>query len=431
MPEAYNLNVSSASVIASHDLLKEFSTHHPLHSLLLTLPSQHSFIGDPYVPRSDPIPHIVQSALAHLPIQIYTSPEDRNEAFIAAGDASRSIIQGARMLELASKKSYVRDLAFVAELEVMGPSAGSSNGVLGVAQTAISLTRSQSAIARHELPSLRARPDEQRRMKHAAVRKTGLRALGYTPTTTVATALKSYLSSMLRLQSTQLASKIAVACSSPPAIPVLEEGLLALSGCNVQLLTVIDGAYFTLGCSAGIEERHTTPVAVLNAVPFKEGVRGVEILAERGLEGKVDLQMKCPVVDGEGKSSGMADVVVWTENLAGGAFAEASRPGVRAIAEWYSIDFVQRDARAFTMTLPPTEGVSGDEPKRRLTLRDPSGSARNLQFQSAAPESKPLLWRVNPICCPGGAKRKDVWDFFKEDRTLSRAHGIALTLAQL
>lgn len=417
------MNASRLSIPPSQDLLKEFSVRHPLHSLLLRLPSQHSFIGDPYTSRYDPIPHIVQSALGHLPIQVFTTPEDPNESFIAIEDASRGIIQGARMLELASKKGYVRDLGFVAELEIVGPLAQGASGSLGLAQAAISLTRSESALAQYDVatnPEI-IRPSEERRLHNIAQRKRSLGALGFTPLISVQAALKTYISSLLRLQSTHLSSRISIACSSPPAIPVLEEGLLSLTGCNVQLLTVIDGSYWTLGCSAGIEGPHTTPLAIVGAVPFKEGVRGVEILAERGLEGKVDLQMRCPIVDEAGKSNGLADVVIWTENLQGGAFAEASQPGVRAIAEWYSVDFVQRDSRSFTMTLPPTEGVDlGDEPKRRLTLRDPNGAQRNLQFQPPTGDSRTLLWRVNPICCPDQEKRKNVWDFFKEDRKLSR-----------
>lgn len=322
------------------------------------------------------------------------------------------------MLELASKKSYVRELGFVAEVEVVGPVTSGTPGSLGLAHIAISLTKSESALAERSDDTEDTRPSEQRRQRNLVARRTAQGALGFTPVISTTIAMKNYIATMLRRQVDHLASKVSVACSSPPAIPTLEEGLLALSGCNVQLLTLLDGSYSTLGCSSGFEGPHTMPLALMNAVPFKEGVRGVEILAERGAEGKVDLQMRCPIVDAEGKATGLADVVVWTENRDGGEFAEASKPGVRAIAEWYTVDFIQRDARSFSLTLPPTEDVEiGDEPLRRLTMEDPKGGAQKvLQFQPSTPDSRTMLWKINPICCPDLQRRKDVWDFFKEDR---------------
>ncbi|ORY72257.1 Proteophosphoglycan ppg4 [Leucosporidium creatinivorum] len=423
VPNTFNANASRVSTPASEGALKAFSVHYPLHSLLLRLPTSDSILGDPYSPRFDPIPHIVQSALGHLPIQIYTSPS-QTEPFLAIDDASRAVIQGARMLELASKKDYLRPLAFVGELTVVGPpnKGYGVSPILQVAQTAISLTQSQSAYA--EIPlegdqtsSSTPSPSPAEQSNH---RKLTTKVLGFTPATSVRTSLKRYLTSLLKLQSTHLSSRINVACSSPPSTPVLEEGLLALSGCNSQLLTVIEGAYYTLGCSAGIETPHPEPLAIVPAVPFKEGVRGVEILAERGLEGKVDVQLRCPTVDKEGKLTGQSEVVIWADTERGGEFAEQSKEGAHPIAEWYSIDFIHRDSRSFTLTLPPTEGVpEGEEPKRRLTLKDPVSQKRDVLFQPVTEEARALLWRVNPICCSASDRRKDVWDYFKEDPILT------------
>jgi hypothetical protein len=91
---------------ASEDALKEFTIHQPLHSLILRLPDQQRIIGDPFAARFDAVTHIVQSALGHLPIAIQSDSNDVDEPYIAVEDVARSIVQGARMLNLASKVSY-------------------------------------------------------------------------------------------------------------------------------------------------------------------------------------------------------------------------------------------------------------------------------------------------------------------------------------
>ncbi|BGP13960.1 hypothetical protein JCM10213_005544 [Rhodosporidiobolus nylandii] len=423
---AHNGNASSLSTYAAEDLIKEFTEQHPVHSLLLQLPSAFSIVGDPFSPRFDPVPHVVQSALANLPVTVYTS-STQTETFLSIDDAARSIIQGARMLDLASAKSYLRLLGFVAELEVVGPpqssGAASTSPLADLAQTAISLIQSESPYAEvvQEREAVFTASNAQFHNSETSLRKTASKVLGFSPTISVRAALKAYISSVLRLQATHLSSKINVACSSPPSIPVLEEGLLALSGCNVQLLTLVEGAYYTLGCSQGLEGAHLEPLAVVPAVPYKEGVRGVEVFAERGLEGKVDIQLRCPVVGSDGKLvAGESEIVMWADTMEGGEFAELNKPGAHPIAEWYTVEFVQRDARSFTLTLPPTEGVpEGEEPKRRLTFRDPNSNKRSLLFQPTGEDARALLWKFNPICCAASERRKDVWDYFKEDPLLT------------
>ncbi|GAA5848730.1 hypothetical protein JCM8547_004610 [Rhodosporidiobolus lusitaniae] len=422
---AHNGNSSSLSTTASDDSIKDYAEKHPLHSLLLQLPSAFSVIGDPFSPRFDPVPHLVHSALGNLPVTVYTS-STQTEPFLSIDDASRSIIQGARMLDLASTKSYLEALGFVAEVEVVGPresGSSSSSPLADLAQTAISLIQSESPYAEvvQERDPVATASNNEFHNSETSLRKTASKVLGFTPGITVRTALKAYISSLLRLQAHHLSSRINVACSSPPSIPVLEEGLVALNGCNVQLLTLIEGAYYTLGCSQGLEGQHFEPVAIVPAVPYKEGVRGVEIIAERGLEGKVDIQMRCPVVGEDGKLvPGESETVMWADTVEGGEFAELNKPGAHPIAEWFTVEFVQRDARSFTLTLPPTEGVpEGEEPKRRLTLRDPKSNKRTLMFQPTGEDARALLWKFNPICCAASERRKDVWDFFKEDPLLT------------
>ncbi|KAK4058870.1 hypothetical protein OIO90_000316 [Microbotryomycetes sp. JL221] len=419
MPGVTNWNASSLSTVAAEESIKQFAHKHPLHAIMLQLPSAYSVIGDPYSPRFDPVPHLVQSALGHLPIEVTASSEEQ-EPFIAIDDVSRAVVQSARMLELAGKKEYLRALAFVGEVQVIGPPLGqkSISPMLYVAKTVIKLTTSQSALATFDAdrePLIGPHPDLNNDRKRAA------KVLGFAPSLSVRTALGRYLTMLLKLQATHLATRVNVACSSPPSVPVLEEGLLALSGCNAQLLTVIEGAYFTLGCSQGVEGPHLEPLSMLPAVPFKEGVRGVEILAERGLEGKVDLQLRCPKLDNKGEPTQDSEVVVWaTATEVGGAasFADQSKAGEHTVAEWYSAEFIQRDSRSFTLSLPPTEGVTeGEEPKRRLVLQD--SAARKVTFQPITGEARPMLWRVNPICCAATDRRKDVWDFFKEDPLLT------------
>lgn len=348
-----------------------------------------------------------------------------HDSFLAIDDATQSIIQGARMLELSSKKAYLRALAFVAELEVIGPGIvlQSKAGPLAeLAKATIAITQSLSPFAEIVEGSLEDPADPAELVaRRKAQRKTLAKVLGFSPSITIRSALKTYILSLLTLQSTHLTKRANVACSSTPSVPVLEEGLLGLTGCNVQLLTVIEGAYFTLGCSVGLEGEHDKPLAVVGAIPYKEGVRGVEVLAERGMEGKVDLQLRCPVAV-DGKMTGESEIVVWADSPNGGEFSAAETAGARTIAEWYTVDFTNRDSRAFTLTLPPTEGVNAaDEPKRRLTLKDLRGDHRVVSFMTAVGgETRPMQWRVNPICCPSGERRKELWDYFKEDRELSR-----------
>lgn len=413
------------SVQAPEAALKAFTHKHPLHSLLVQLPSAFSIVGDPFSPRFDPVPHIVQSALGNLPVTV-TASSTQTEPFLAIDDASRSVVQGARMLDVASSKEYLRLLGFVGEVEIVGPPSSGSNRVQAasplaeLAQTAIALIQSQSPFATIEQPRAPiASPSDARfHVSEMAHRKTASKVLGFTPTISVETALRAYVSSILRLQTTYLSSRINVACSSPPSISVLEEGLLAMNGCNIQLLTLVEGAYHTLGCSQGLEGEHDEPLSLVSAVPYKEGVRGVEITAERGLEGKVDIQMRCPVVGKDGKLvPGESEVVMWADTPTGGEFAELSREGAHEIAEWFTVDFAQRDARSFTLTLPPTEGVpEGEEPKRRLTFREPNANRKTLLFQPTGDDAaRALLWKFNPICCAATERRKDVWDFFHED----------------
>ncbi|KAK4332774.1 Proteophosphoglycan ppg4 [Rhodotorula toruloides] len=115
---ADNGNSSTLTVQVPETAIKAFTTKRPLHSLLLELPSAFSIIGDPYASRFDPVPHIVHSALGNLPIN------------------------GARMLDVASSKEYLKSLGFVAELEIVGPPPSTSSKrpspLAELAQTAIS-----------------------------------------------------------------------------------------------------------------------------------------------------------------------------------------------------------------------------------------------------------------------------------------------------
>ena len=414
------LGPSAASVGPAQVVLKTFTSRHPLHSLLLQLPSSDSIIGDPFAPRFDPAPHVIQSALGNLPIQVSTSSA-MLDPFLAIRDATRSIIQGARMLELASRKDYIRLLGFVAELEVVGPKApgASRDGpVADLARTAVSMISSHSALSdKVSLGAAELAAGAAGVRKRDAARRVSAKALGAAPAIPVIEAAKTYMDYLLIRQAAHLATKVNVACASPPSLGVLEEGMMALGGCNAQLLTLIDGSYYTLGCSAGIDGA-PGPLALLPAVPFEEGIRGVDLVVERGLEGKVDVQLKCPVLDSSSAHTGKLQTVAWTDTKSGGQFANAGAKGADVIAEWFSVDFVERDTRAFTLTLPPTEGLPReDDPARRLTLHLPAQPDGELKFRIPANEAPALLFKVNPICCAAApaSSRKNAWDFFKED----------------
>lgn len=425
---------STSSSVASEsfasDRLRRFSRDQPLHSLLLHLPSSQSIIGDPFSPRFDPVPHIVHSALAHLPINLHMSNTTTQAKYLGICDASQAIIQGTRMLELAARKEYLEQLAFVAEVEIVGPELGESLAGKSVSliEAVISITGSQSPLSQTSdlfptsyTNSARSTGRSMLQTQLSSTQKTALSALGFTPTITMEDSLRTYITTLLRLQTVHLSKKISVACSTPPSQSILEEGLLALSGCSLQLLTIIDGSYHTLGCSDGIEGPHLTPVDLLAAVPHKEGVRGIEFYAERGVQNKIDIQIRCPASSEAGKLAGESEVIVWVETKAGGQFREESTQGSDVYEDWYTVDFVNRESRSFTLTLPPTEGLDETEellePKRVLTLKKSSvkGAAKVLAFQTLGKDSKAMLWRINPICC-GNEDKKGLWDYFKEDR---------------
>lgn len=361
---------------------------------------------------------MIQSALGNLPIQVQTS-HTMLAPFLAIRDATRAIIQGARMLELASRKDYIELMGFVAEVEVVGPApAGNKDGpVADLAKTVVSMVSSHSALSdKVGLSAAEVAKGAGEARRREAARKVSAKALGAAPSIPVLEAAKTYMDYLLIRQAAHLATKVNVACASPPSTGVLEEGMMALTGCNAQLLTLIDGSYFTLGCSAGIEGARS-PLALLPAVPFEEGVRGVELVVERGLEGKVDVQLKCPVLDSAGEATGKSQVIAWTDSKAGGQFALAGEKG-EVIAEWFSVDFVARDTRAFTLTLPPTEGLPREEdPARRLTLHLPAQADGELKFRVPANEAPALQFKVNPVCCSANAvaPKKTAWDFLTED----------------
>lgn len=428
-----NYAASKEAIAAGEKALKDFATKHPLHAVLLRLPSQHSFIGDAFASRFDPVPHMIESALGDIPINPPRPLETPIDPFIAVEDGARSVIQSALMLDLASRKEYLQAFAFVGELKIVGPTQKGLPDPEDFAEHVIAVTKSKSPLAIAAL-------DEDEPVRDLAVevegrwrqqlddsRKVATKALGYTPSIDIDSALRAHVASLLRRQDAHLSSRISVACSTPPAIPVLEDGLLGLNGCSVQLLTVIEGSYHTLGCSQGLDSTVSRPVSVLTAVPYKEGVRGVEIRAERGTDGRVDIQMRCPAVDTDGKLiAGQADVVTWAsldgKPSDGGlneGFAESSRQGVKTIAEWYTVDFVHRESRAFTLSLPLPEGVTErDEPRRRLMFRSARPSDMSMTFLPIDAEMTPIMWRINPVCC-AKPRSNELWDFFKEDPLLT------------
>ncbi|KDE08122.1 hypothetical protein MVLG_01603 [Microbotryum lychnidis-dioicae p1A1 Lamole] len=426
VPEAYNRNASELSTEGAIEALKTFTLHHPLHSLLLRLPPLDSIVGDPYASRSEMIPHLIESALGHMPLNIYTSP-DNYEPFLAANDASLSIIQSARMLELASRKKFLRALGFVAEVDVVGAErrtkGPSTLPIVDMVKTIIQLTSSQSPFLEIKQLNATSSPSglnaDQLKEQQASFRKRADKIIGFRPSTTLRVELKRYIAGVLKRHMSYLSSKINVACASPPSTSVLESGILALNGCSAQLLTIVEGSYWMLGCSEGVEGPHLEPLAILPAVPFKEGVRAVEIVAEQGHDGKPDLQLRCPRWK-DGELTGESEVIIWAETRDGGEFAFASKPGVHKIADWFPVEFVKRDSRAFSLSLPPTQGkAEGEEKKRHLIIPEPTSTLKKIMFKTDVDNFRIAHFKINPICCPNKDVSKEGWDFFKEDPLLA------------
>lgn len=358
---------------------------------------------------------MIESALGHLPIIIKSNSADIDEPYLAMEDAAKSIVQGARMLNLASKKSYVQNMGFVAEVNVIGPiAAKGAVGTRGVVDSVIAMTRSESPFVDFNDDAFLSLTS--RELANLGTRTTSLRTLGMTPEITVQSALQQYLASLLQLQSKHLSPRAQIACSSPPSTSILEEGFLSLSRCNVQLLTLIGGAYSTLGCSSGSEGPHLVSLAMTDAVPYKEGLRTAEIEVARGSGGRLDVRIRCPVVNEAGKPTGESSAVIWTESQVGGLFVDERKEleGITVKVESYSLEFVERESRSFTIALSRTQGAAEDEPIQKLVLKG-MDKTEPLQVHFQAGGATPLVWKVNPICCPNGQK-KAAWDYFKEDR---------------
>lgn len=407
-----NLDASRASLVAAEELLKVFSVHHPLHSIILRLPDPRLIIGHPHASRHALVPHIVQSALGHLPIVV--PAESVDDTFIAIDDISTALVQAATMLDLASQKAYVQRMAFVAEIDLVGPVATGRGGVPGLAQVAVSITRSDSPLALLGGKGSSATLEPER-SPNVLRRKTAVSALGLTPQISVHAAISTYLASILRLQTNHLSKRIAVACSSPPSIPVLEEGLLALNTCEVQLVTLIEGSYHTLACSGENKEPHLAPLALSNAVPFKEGVGSVELIVERH-DGRLDVQIRCPVLDSNGQPTAKSYAIAWARGQEEDEFVDATHAGVDVISEWYTLEVVQRDSRSFTLRLPLDAQAEGDQPVSRLMFQEMGQGDQLKQVRFVPGGTLPILWKINPIGCPKSAPAVGVWDYFKEDR---------------
>lgn len=408
------LETASQTHLALHSL----ASSSRMNAISLRLPPDSHLLGDPFASRRLPLPYLVQNALGHLPIHVHADsfptfarPRAEDEwiglSIMSIEDIVEAILSAAELLSRAQKAEYLERVSLVTEVDIVPPTAD-ANLAEDTVDFVLQLTRSESPVAYEtfDLP-LRRRPSPL--SPRTANRLLRLRSPE--PSTIF---LRSYLSSILSLQGSHLEKLASQSCAQPPPLSELEAAMLGADGCFVQLIAIVDGMSWSFACSQDLDE-FSQPLAMLNAVPHAEGVRGIRIGVERSATGEgsgIELAISCPTGAG-----GADEAVAWLSDPEGqnDGFVTASQEP-KAIHKRFHVDFVRRDTKAFSLSLP----LEGDGwPKRKLMVRDVGGVDSKIAYfpdsgESASLSDLVLELRVNEICC--GSKEGKGRSFLREDR---------------
>lgn len=450
--------------------LKNLAKKVKLHALSLRLPPNSHIFGDSFAPRSLPIPHLVHSAIGHLPIvldedtfpSMFTRVFDNstfdssaldktvtksvwdNTGVVYIDDVVEAFIAAGELLSRASNAEYVSRMSMLAEVDIVPPPrahsvvpAYASTGSKSVAEDTldwiIQLTKSSSPVGFvQSQSSLNTRETLQGRPLDRSLART---ILGTTPSTPLPLALKAYIRSLLGRQASFFDEQITNACAPPHALRTLNDALAQLDTCSVQLLGLVSGENVVLACNPAYDHTPaTSPLILSNAVPYTEKLSQVKLKSKWGPVGKVEIGFFCPFGD-----NGADEQIVWlesTETLEGrwASAKEANFMQAESTTIWsyekFEVNFVRRDMRSFTLSILQYPQAGPDAPKRRMVFAIDQSRKRpdaimkdilSLEFQllgETAPDWQTMEWRVNPICCSDKQPQPiNGFTFLQEDRT--------------
>lgn len=440
-----------------------------VHALSLRLPPNSHIFGDSFAARSLPIPHLVHSAIGHLPIVLdedtFPSMNVRvfenstfdqtylekavtrsvwdNTGVVYIDDVVEAFIAAGELLSRASNAEYVSRLSMLAEVDIVPPSRSysavplyASSGSKSVAEETldwiIQLTKSASPVGFvQSRGALGGRETLQGRPLDRSLARS---ILGTTPSTPIPLALKAYIRSLLGRQASFFDQHITEACAPPHDLRTLNDALAQLDTCHVQLLGLVSGENIVLACNPDYDHTPaTSPLVLANAVPYTEKLSQVKLRSRWGPVGKTEVGLFCPF-----GTNGADERLVWlesTETLEGrwATQSEALNLQAESTTIWsynnFEVNFVRRDMRSFTLSILQYPQAGPEAPKRRMvftvdnskktsdtTMKD----VLNLGWQLLAetePDWQTMEWRVNPICCADKQPHLiNGFTFLQEDR---------------
>ncbi|KAH8930086.1 glycosyltransferase family 47 protein [Atractiella rhizophila] len=396
-------------------LVRNFASLFALHSIDLTLPPLSNLFGDVFSSHWSPITDIMHKALADAPIHFETASVD-GSGFMSYTAVASTVADAVDMLDAAGEADYVRQMAFVSDVEVSPlkeEEADGKVGIEGIALRIVHLTKSDSPMQimrdRRPFPPSRSRKTLSRTLQQQ---------LGSAPTMPLHLELKGSLSEILAQQADYLSSSLSEQCGAPPSVEDLEEGLLNLDRCQIQLLTVLEGTIYGLGCPSGSQRAF----AVQSAVPLgtSDHISSVQFEAERDDDGRIVIHLSCPRENGNG-----FDNLVYEEETM--SFLLNSQAAGKRVTRTFYAKFVHRESRTFTISLDPEDthpSVTKGPSLRHLifnrvdeTADDPSHSLETVfEAKDGSVQGSPILFKANPICCrSGGSIGTELYDFAKDD----------------
>lgn len=439
-----------------------------IHALSLRLPPNSHIFGDSFAARSLPIPHLVHSAIGHLPIVLdddtFPSMNVRvfdnstfdnraqeravtrsvwdNTGVVYIDDVVEAFVAAGELLSRARNAEYVSRLSMLAEVDIVPPPRARSaapyaaTGGKSVAEETldwiVQLTKSASPVGIvHSNSAVGAKQTLQGRPLDRSVART---ILGTTPSTPLPLALKAYIRSLLGRQASFFDQHITEACAPPHDLRTLNDALAQLNTCSVQLLGLVSGENVVLACNPAYDYTPaTSPIVLANAVPYTEKLSHVKLRSRWGPVGKVEVGLVCPFGD-----NGADETIVWlesTQTLEGrwATRTEASQLQEESTTFWsydnFEVNFVRRDMRSFTLSIRQYPQAGQEAPKRRMVFAIDSSRKHSdttmkdvldLGWQTLAetePDWQTMEWRVNPICCSEQQPRLiNGFTFLQEDR---------------
>lgn len=445
-----------------------------LHAIALRLPPDNHIFGDSFASRTEaPIARLVQSAVGHLPVIVgedtfpnahvpsaisgisdpaavagterddETSNVWQTSGLVYIEDVVETMLAAGELLARSNSAEYLRKLSIIAEVDVVPPQ-GLSASVPGpdsqqevagsIAQEAVNwvlqLTKSSSSTAFLRKASSLSGEQELRgkRIDRALAR----RLLGTVPSTPLPLALKAYIRSLLGRQTTYLDSQIGKACAPPPDLRALNDALANMHMCTVQLLGLVSTENIVLACNSQYLADRTQPPLLLRE-PYSNGLSQIKLKARWGPTGRVDVGFFCPF-----GRDGADEQIFWTESTKEvvGRWATASdveRISAEDATLWtydkFEVNFIRRDTRSFTISIPQYPQANLDSPKRRMVFtvdhsrKGTRGGMKEMMILNwqllaeTGADWQTMEWRLNPISCT----RKDFvtpkgFTFLDEDR---------------